>query len=105
VRCDVPVVSDALLATDFINLKIKPAQSFGGAHRGRVGAHRGRVCVHVFIWVCACTYMSIYICTVFLKKIWITHLFAFWLSIAEDIVLKFIVSFHYNYDMYHFILI
>jgi hypothetical protein len=68
VGCDVPVVSDALLAIDFINLKIKPAQSFGGAHRGRVGAHRGRVCVHVFIWVSACTYMSIYVCTVFLKK-------------------------------------
>jgi hypothetical protein len=47
--------------TDFVNLKIKPAQSFGGAHRGRV-------CVRVFIGVSARTYMSICVYTVFLKK-------------------------------------
>jgi hypothetical protein len=47
--------------TDFVNLKIKPAQSFGSAHRGRV-------CVRVFIGVSTHTCMSIYICTVFLKK-------------------------------------
>jgi hypothetical protein len=35
---DVPVDSDTLLVTDFVNLKIKPAQSFRGAHRGRVCA-------------------------------------------------------------------
>jgi hypothetical protein len=44
VRGDVPVDSDALLVTDFINLKIKLAHSF------RV-AHRSRVCVRVFIVV------------------------------------------------------
>jgi hypothetical protein len=43
-------------------LKIKPGQSFGGAHRGRI-------CVHVFIWASDRTYISIYVCTVFLKKI------------------------------------
>jgi hypothetical protein len=37
----VPVDSETLLVTDFMNLKIKPTQSFEGAHRGRV-------CVRVF---------------------------------------------------------
>jgi hypothetical protein len=58
---DVPIDSDALLVTDFVNLKIKPAQSFEDAHRGRV-------CVRVFIGVSARTCMSICVCTVFLKK-------------------------------------
>jgi hypothetical protein len=39
---DVPVDSDTLLVTDFVNLKIKLTQCF-------VGAHRNRVCVRVFI--------------------------------------------------------
>jgi hypothetical protein len=30
---DVPVDSDALLVTDFVNLKIKPTQSFEVAHK------------------------------------------------------------------------
>jgi hypothetical protein len=59
---DVPVDSEVLLVTDFMNLKIKPAQSFGGAHRGRV-------CVCMFIGVSAHTCMSICVCTMFLKKI------------------------------------
>jgi hypothetical protein len=58
---DVPVDSVALLVTDFVNLKIKPAQFFRGAHRGRV-------CVRVFIGMSDRTCMSIYVCTVFLKK-------------------------------------
>jgi hypothetical protein len=58
---DVPIDSKMILVTDFINLKIKPAQSFRCAHRGRV-------CVHVFIGVSAHTCMSICVCTVFLKK-------------------------------------
>jgi hypothetical protein len=58
---DVPVDSETLLVTDFVNLKIKLVQSFGGAHRGRM-------CVRVFIVVSARTCMSICICTVFLKK-------------------------------------
>jgi hypothetical protein len=60
-RYDVPVDSETLLVTDFVNLKIKPAQSFGGAYMGRV-------CVCVFIWVSAHMCMSICICPVFLKK-------------------------------------
>jgi hypothetical protein len=59
---DVPVDSKVLLVTDFMNLKINPAQSFGGAHRGRV-------CVCMFIGVSAHTCMSICVCTMFLKKI------------------------------------
>jgi hypothetical protein len=57
---DVSVDSETLLVTEFMNLKIKPDQSFRGAHRGGV-------CVYVFIGVSAHTYMNIYVCTVFLK--------------------------------------
>jgi hypothetical protein len=53
--------SDALLVTDFVNLKIKPAQSFRYIYRGRV-------CVRVFIRMSANTCMSIRIRTVFLKN-------------------------------------
>jgi hypothetical protein len=56
---DVPVDSETLLVTDFINLKIKPTQSFGGAYRGRV-------CVRVFIGVIA--HMNICVCTMFLRR-------------------------------------
>jgi hypothetical protein len=59
---DISVDSEALLVTDFVNLKIKSAQSFEGAHRRRVW-------VHVFIGVFARTCISISICIVFLKKI------------------------------------
>jgi hypothetical protein len=62
VGCDVHIDSKMLLVTDFINIKIKPTQSFRNAHIGRVY-------VHVFIWVIARTYMSICVCTVFLKKL------------------------------------
>jgi hypothetical protein len=58
---DVPVDSEALLVTDFVNLKIKPAQSFRCAHRSRV-------CMCVFIGMSIHTCMSICVCTVFLKK-------------------------------------
>jgi hypothetical protein len=58
---DIFIDSETLLVIDFMNLKIKPAQSFRGAHRGRV-------CVHMFIGLSARTCMSIYVCTVFLKK-------------------------------------
>jgi hypothetical protein len=47
--------------TDFINLKIKPTQSFGSAYKGKV-------CMCVFLGVSAHMCMSIYIYTVFLKK-------------------------------------
>jgi hypothetical protein len=58
---DILVDSETLLVTDFVDLMIKPAQSF------RV-AHRDMLCVHVFIRVNAHTCMSIYVCIVFLKK-------------------------------------
>jgi hypothetical protein len=59
---NVSIYSEALLVTNFVNLKIKPIQSFGGAHRGRVY-------MRVFIGVSDHMCMSIYIYIVFLKKI------------------------------------
>jgi hypothetical protein len=49
VEADVPIDSETLLVTDFINLKIK-------------------LCVRVFIGVSAHTCINIYVYTVFLKK-------------------------------------
>jgi hypothetical protein len=48
--------------TDFVNLKIKPTQSFRCAHRDRV-------CVRVFIGINNHTCINIYVCTMFIKKI------------------------------------
>jgi hypothetical protein len=62
VRDDVFINNETFLIIDFINLKIKSAQSFGDAHIDRV-------CVRVFIWINVRTCMSIYVCTVFLKNI------------------------------------
>jgi hypothetical protein len=61
VRGDVPVDSETLLVTNFVNLKIKSAQSFEYAHRGMV-------CMCVFIEVIAYMCMSTCVCTVFLKN-------------------------------------
>jgi hypothetical protein len=36
VRGDIPIDNEALLVTDFVNLKIKPTQSFEVAHKGRM---------------------------------------------------------------------
>jgi hypothetical protein len=58
---DVPVDSETLLVTDFMNLKIKPAQSFGGGHKSMVY-------IHVFIELSTHMYMNICVCIVFLKK-------------------------------------
>jgi hypothetical protein len=52
------VGGESFLLTDFVNIKIKLTQSFGGAHRDRV-------CMYIFIGVSAHTYMTIYIFTVF----------------------------------------
>jgi hypothetical protein len=57
VGSDVSVDSETLLVTDFINLKIKPTQSFENAHRDRV-------CAHVFIKMSIHMCMSIYVYTV-----------------------------------------
>jgi hypothetical protein len=51
---DVPVDSESLLMTDFINLKIKPTQSFRGNNMGRTY-------VYIFIEVNAHIYVYIYI--------------------------------------------
>jgi hypothetical protein len=58
---DVPVDSEALLVTDFVNHKIKPAQSFRCAHRGRVCV---RVCVHRD----ECSYVYEYLCLYCVSK-------------------------------------
>jgi hypothetical protein len=47
---DVPVDDDASLVTSGIS-RFAGAQSFRGAHRGRV-----RVCIHAFIGVCVRAY-------------------------------------------------
>jgi hypothetical protein len=51
VRYDVPINSEAVLVTDFVNLKIKSAQSLEGTHRSMM-----YICVHkvsdrIYIWV------------------------------------------------------
>jgi hypothetical protein len=61
VGSDVPVDSETLLVTDFVNLKIKPTQSFRYAHRSRVY-------VRMFIGVSAHTYMSICVCLYCISK-------------------------------------
>jgi hypothetical protein len=58
---DASVDNEMLLVTDFVNLKIKLTQSFRCVHRDRV-------CMRIFIRVGAYMYISIYICTIFLKK-------------------------------------
>jgi hypothetical protein len=58
---DVSVDNEVLLVIDFVNLKIKPAQSFKCAHKDRM-------CIRVFIEVIAYMCISICMCTVFLKK-------------------------------------
>jgi hypothetical protein len=58
---DVPIDNKTLLTIDFMNLKIKLAQSFKDAHIYRVY-------VHVFIWMRTHLCMSICIYTIFLKK-------------------------------------
>jgi hypothetical protein len=51
--CNVSVDSETLLVTDFVNLKIKSAQSFRCAHRDRL-------CVRVFVGVSAREYLCLY---------------------------------------------
>jgi hypothetical protein len=58
---DVFIDSVAFLVTDFVNLKIKPVQSFRGTHRDIMY-------VRVFIEVSANICINIFIYTMFLKK-------------------------------------
>jgi hypothetical protein len=55
------VDSETLLMTDFMNLNIKPTQSFRSAHRGMM-------CIRVFKEMSDHMCMIMYICTMFLKK-------------------------------------
>jgi hypothetical protein len=61
VEDNISIDSEMLLVINFVNLKIRPNQSFRCAHRGGVY-------VRVFIGVSAYTCMGICVCTVFLKK-------------------------------------
>jgi hypothetical protein len=61
VKDDISVDSETLLVIDFMNFKIKPAQSFGDAHKNSV-------CICVFIRVSAHICMSICVYTIFLKN-------------------------------------
>jgi hypothetical protein len=59
---NVSIDSEMLLVTNFVNLKIKSAQSFGCTHRDRV-------CIRVFIGVSTRTCISISVYTMFVKKV------------------------------------
>jgi hypothetical protein len=61
VEGDVTTNSEILLVIDFVNLNIKSAQFFGGAHRDRM-----YICV--FIGVSTHTCITIYVYIVFIKK-------------------------------------
>jgi hypothetical protein len=53
VGVDVPVGSEPLFVTNFVNLKIKLDQFFGGAHTGRVRVRVFiRVSIHVYDYLC-----------------------------------------------------
>jgi hypothetical protein len=61
---DVSINNNTFLMTDFMNLKIKPTQSFGDTHKVKIY-------IHMFIGMSVHTYISIYIYTMFLKKYFI----------------------------------
>jgi hypothetical protein len=46
---DVPINSETLLMTDFINLKIKPAQPFRGIHMDMVYVY---VFIYIYKYLC-----------------------------------------------------
>jgi hypothetical protein len=58
VRGDIPVNSDVFLMIDFVNIKIKPIQSFRNTHKGEM---------YVYVFIKISDY-SICVCTVFLKN-------------------------------------
>jgi hypothetical protein len=58
---DVSVDNEILLLTDFMNFKIKSAQSFEDAHRGRV-------CVHVFVRMNDHIYIYMCVFVLYFKK-------------------------------------
>jgi hypothetical protein len=52
VEGDVPVDSETFLVADFVNLKIKLAQSFEYAHRDRMYVYVFIECSYVYKYVC-----------------------------------------------------
>jgi hypothetical protein len=58
---DVFIDNETFLVTDFVNLKIKSAQSFRGTHRDTIY-------MHIFIGVNIHMCMNIYVSTIFLIK-------------------------------------
>jgi hypothetical protein len=66
----VSVDSKSLLVIDFVNLNIKPTQSFEVAHMDRMY-------IYIFIEVNAHTCINICVCTVFLTKINVIFLHVF----------------------------
>jgi hypothetical protein len=62
VEDNISIDSGAFLVTEFMNLKIKPTQSFEYIYRGKLY-------VHVFIGVSAHTYISICVYIVFKKNV------------------------------------
>jgi hypothetical protein len=70
---DVPIDSETLFITNFVNLKIKPAQSFRGIHRSMVY-------IRVFIRLIAHIYISICVCIVFLEGNRLANLLFSWNS-------------------------
>jgi hypothetical protein len=58
---DVSIDSKTLLVTDFVNLKIKPVQSFRYAYKDMM-------CVYIFIEISEHTCINIYACPMFLKN-------------------------------------
>jgi hypothetical protein len=67
VRDDVFIDNETLLMSDFINLKIKPTQSFKCVYRDKM-------CVYVFIEMSIHIYMSIYIYNILKKKELSSHI-------------------------------
>jgi hypothetical protein len=61
VRDDVSIDNETLLMSDFVNLKIKPAQSFKCVYRDKM-------CVYVFIEMSIRMCISIYIYNILKKK-------------------------------------
>jgi hypothetical protein len=62
VRDDVSIDNEMLLMSDFVNLKIKPAQSFKCVYRDKI-------CVYVFIEMSIHICMSIYIYNILKKEL------------------------------------
>jgi hypothetical protein len=60
-KCNINIDSDVFLVTEFVNLKIKLAQSFKYVHKNKV-------CVRVLIELSNHTYMSICVSMVFKKN-------------------------------------